>query len=104
MTLKIRGPRRFDSPGVLRGDAPFLGATVKEWDDALTGNMEKTLAEIKAADYALTPGRYVGAPDLEDDGEPVEEKIERLTTELFKQFEESARLEQIVREQLGKIG
>jgi len=47
MTLKIRGHRRFDSPGVLRGDAPFLGATVKEWDDALTGNMEKTLAEIK---------------------------------------------------------
>lgn len=47
MTLKIRGPRRFDSPGVLRGDAPFLGATVKEWDDALTGNMGKTLADIK---------------------------------------------------------
>ena len=41
------------------------------------------LADIKAADYALTPGRYVGAPDAEDDGEPIEDKIDRLTKELF---------------------
>lgn len=40
-------PRRFDSQGVLLRDAPFLGATVKQWDDALTGNIEKTLTEIK---------------------------------------------------------
>jgi type I restriction enzyme M protein len=63
-----------------------------------------TLADIKAADYALTPGRYVGAADVEDDGEPIEDKIERLTKELFEQFNESARLEKVVREQLGRIG
>lgn len=62
-----------------------------------------TLAEIKEAGYALTPGRYVGAPEAEDDGEPIEEKIERLTKELFEQFEESARLEKVVREQLGRV-
>lgn len=62
-----------------------------------------TLAEIKDADYALTPGRYVGAPPEEDDGEPIEEKIERLTGELFAQFEESSRLEAVVREQLGRV-
>jgi type I restriction enzyme M protein len=62
-----------------------------------------TLADIKAADYALTPGRYVGAAELEDDGEPIEQKIERLTKELFDAFDESARLEQVVREQLGRI-
>jgi type I restriction enzyme M protein len=62
-----------------------------------------TLADIKAADYALTPGRYVGAAEAEDDGEPIEEKIERLTKELFEQFEESARLEKVVREQLARI-
>lgn len=61
------------------------------------------LAEIKAADYALTPGRYVGAAEVEDDGEPVEQKIERLTGELLEQFEESARLEKVVREQLGRL-
>jgi len=62
-----------------------------------------SLAEIKDAGYALTPGRYVGAAEVEDDGEPVEEKIARLTKDLFEQFEESARLEQVVREQLGRI-
>jgi len=62
-----------------------------------------TLAEIKAADYALTPGRYVGAADVEDDGEPIEEKIARLTKELYAQFDESARLAAVVREQLGRV-
>lgn len=62
-----------------------------------------TLAEIKAADYALTPGRYVGAADIEDDGEPIELKVERLTTELYAQFDESERLAQVVREQLGRV-
>lgn len=62
-----------------------------------------TLAEIKDADYALTPGRYVGAAELEDDGEPIEEKIARLKAELLAAFDESARLEKLVREQLERI-
>lgn len=62
-----------------------------------------TLAEIKAADYALTPGRYVGAAEAEDDGEPIAEKIERLTKELYAQFDESERLAAAVREQLGRL-
>jgi type I restriction enzyme M protein len=62
-----------------------------------------TLAEIKAADYALTPGRYVGAADVEDDGEPIEVKIQRLTKELLAQFDQSATLEAVVRDQLRRI-
>jgi type I restriction enzyme M protein len=62
-----------------------------------------TLAEIKAADYALTPGRYVGAADIEDDGEPIEEKLARLRAELEKQFAESARLAEVVQEQLRRV-
>jgi type I restriction enzyme M protein len=62
-----------------------------------------TLQEIKDSDYALTPGRYVGAAEAEDDGEPLDEKIERLTRELFAQFDESARLETEVRHQLGRV-
>jgi type I restriction enzyme M protein len=74
------------------------------YDDVPGFCKSATLAEIKAADYALTPGRYVGAADVADDGEPIEDKISRLTKELFEQFEDSARLEKIVREQLGRIG
>ncbi|MGP9489332.1 class I SAM-dependent DNA methyltransferase [Glutamicibacter sp. AOP5-A2-7] len=59
--------------------------------------------EIKNTGYTLTPGRYVGAADLEDDNEPIDEKLLRLKKELFEQFEESARLEAVVREQLGRI-
>ncbi|MBP1160237.1 class I SAM-dependent DNA methyltransferase [Rhodococcus sp. PvR099] len=62
-----------------------------------------TLAEVKENDYALTPGRYVGAAPIEDDGEPIEEKIARLTGELYAQFDESARLQAVVREQLGRV-
>ncbi|WP_308467328.1 class I SAM-dependent DNA methyltransferase [Rathayibacter soli] len=62
-----------------------------------------TLAEIKAADYALTPGRYVGAAEVEDDGEPIEEKLARLRAELENQFAESARFAEVVREQLRRV-
>ncbi|CRK51697.1 putative type I restriction enzyme HindVIIP M protein [Rhodococcus sp. RD6.2] len=62
-----------------------------------------TLAEIKEADYALTPGRYVGAAPIEDDGEPIDEKLARLTGELYAQFDESERLQKVVREQLGRV-
>ncbi|WP_007023231.1 class I SAM-dependent DNA methyltransferase [Saccharomonospora iraqiensis] len=60
------------------------------------------LAGIRAADYALTPGRYVGTPAIEDDGEPIDAKIRRLHTELLAAFDESARLEKAVRAQLER--
>jgi type I restriction enzyme M protein len=74
------------------------------YDDVPGFCKSATLAEIKAADYTLTPGRYVGAPELEDDGEPIDEKIARLSEELLAAFDESARLEKVVREQLERIG
>ncbi|MFJ6378057.1 type I restriction-modification system subunit M [Pseudarthrobacter oxydans] len=73
------------------------------YDDESGFCYSATLAEVKAADYALTPGRYVGAADVEDDGEPIEEKIARLSKELFEQFKESERLAAVVREQLGRV-
>jgi type I restriction enzyme M protein len=62
-----------------------------------------TLAEIKVADYALTPGRYVGAAAVEDDGEHIDEKIARLKGELLAAFDDSARLEKVVRKQLERL-
>jgi type I restriction enzyme M protein len=62
-----------------------------------------SLGEIRAAGYPLTPGRYVGAAAAEDDGEPVDEKIARLTKDLLAALDESARLEKVVREQVERL-
>ncbi|MDQ0261194.1 class I SAM-dependent DNA methyltransferase [Sinomonas atrocyanea] len=78
-------------------------AESKPYEDVPGFCYSASLAEIKAADYALTPGRYVGAAEVEDDGEPIEEKIARLKAELFAQFAESERLAALVREQLGRV-
>ncbi|MCE8039533.1 class I SAM-dependent DNA methyltransferase [Halomonas sp. MCCC 1A11062] len=63
-----------------------------------------TLEEIKKHDFVLTPGRYVGAPEQEDDGEPFAEKMARLTAQLKAQLEESDRLEAEIKRNLGGLG
>ena len=63
-----------------------------------------TTEDIAKQDYILTPGRYVGIAEQEEDGEPFEEKMNRLTSELSGLFAESHRLEQEIRERLGAIG
>lgn len=60
--------------------------------------------EIAAHGYVLTPGRYVGAEEVEDDGEPFEEKMARLVAELNVQFAESAKLEEAIKANLGGLG
>lgn len=62
-----------------------------------------TLAEIKSADYALTPGRYVGAAEADGDGEEIDAKIERLSAQLLAAFEESERAARAVRKQLERV-
>lgn len=59
--------------------------------------------EIEKHDYVLTPGRYVGAAEAEIDDEPIDEKIARLTSELFAEFERGRALEDEVRRRLGGI-
>lgn len=63
-----------------------------------------TLDEIAKQDYILTPGRYVGIADVEDDGEPFDEKMERLTSELSKCFEKSNHLQEQIKKNLEAIG
>ncbi|OBG64156.1 N-6 DNA methylase [Mycobacterium sp. E3339] len=62
-----------------------------------------SIGEIAAAGYTLTPGHYVGTPAAADDGEPVDQKITRLTGELLTALDESARLESVVRQQLERL-
>ena len=62
-----------------------------------------TLADIRAHGHVLTPGRYVGAEEVEDDGEPFGEKFARLTKELESQFTQSTKLEALIRANLKKL-
>ncbi len=62
-----------------------------------------TLDEIRENGYVLTPGRYVGIAEEEDDGIPFEEKMKKLTSELKQYFEESHKLEKEIEENLKKI-
>ncbi|GAC13739.1 class I SAM-dependent DNA methyltransferase [Aliiglaciecola lipolytica] len=63
-----------------------------------------TLDEIKANDYVLTPGRYVGAAAIEDDGVPFEAKMRELSQALFSQMEEAEQLDQAIRQNLAGLG
>ena len=60
--------------------------------------------EIAKQDYILTPGRYVGIEEQEDDGEPFEDKMNRLTSELSELFAKSHELEAEIKDKLGAIG
>lgn len=63
-----------------------------------------TIEDIKKHKFVLTPGRYVGIPDEEDDGIPFEEKIEKLTSDLKTQMQTAQELDQEIKTQLAKIG
>ncbi len=76
----------------------------KEYGDIQGFCKEATLEEISQQDYILTPGRYVGVEQEEDDGEPFEEKMQRLTSELSGLFARSHELEEEIRKKLGAIG
>jgi len=62
------------------------------------------LDEVKKHDYILTPGRYVGAEEEEEDKEVFDEKMKRLTSELSKQMEEGKKLDNEIKKNLESIG
>jgi type I restriction enzyme M protein len=93
-------------------DINKISETFHKWRGTVDGEYEDvqgfcksaTLEEVRKNDYILTPGRYVGLEDINDDGEPFEEKMARLTTELSEQFKKSKELEDQIRQALGGIG
>jgi len=60
--------------------------------------------EVRGHEYILTHGRYVGTEEVEDDGEPFDEKMTRLTGELAEMFAKSHGFEDEIRQRLGAIG
>lgn len=76
----------------------------ENYEDVLGFCKVSTIEEIKENNYVLTPGRYVGTEEQEDDGIPFEEKMKTLTSELKLQFEESHKLEEKIKKNLEAIG
>jgi type I restriction enzyme M protein len=90
------------------GDIASIGNAYHAWrgskDVDIPGFCRSVpIDEIRAAEYVLTPGRYVGAPAGENDGEAVGDKVARLTKDLLGAMDESARLDRTVREQLDRL-
>ena len=83
-----------------RGDKDCRG----KYEDVPGFCKSATLDEISQHGHVLTPGRYVGAEEVEDDGEPFEEKMQRLVAQLNGQFAESRKLEKAIRSNLEGLG
>jgi type I restriction enzyme M protein len=90
-----------------------IATTVAAWrGDAEAGSYEDVagfcrsvpLAEIAQHGHVLTPGRYVGAEEVEDDGEAFAEKMQKLTEKLGEQMAKGAELDQLIRRKLGGLG
>lgn len=63
-----------------------------------------SLEDIKANDYVLTPGRYVGAAEIEDDGIPFEVKMSELSQTLYQQMQEANKLDAVIKQNLEVLG
>ena len=87
-----------------RGEALEEGGQVGEYADIPGFCRSVTLDEIAEHGHVLTPGRYVGAEEVEDDDEAFAEKMQRLTKQLGEQMQKGAELDQLIRQKLGGLG
>ena len=102
--MVTRAVRELKEPDIMTIAQTFDKFRAGQLEDEKGFCAVKTLEDIKAQDFILTPGRYVGIAEQEDDGEPFAEKMSRLTSELSGLFAESHRLEDEIKKQLGSIG
>lgn len=75
-----------------------------EYEDIKGFCKSASIEDIREHEYVLTPGRYVGIEDVEEDGIPFDEKMENMTSELAELFAKSRKLEDEIRKNLGGIG
>jgi type I restriction enzyme M protein len=80
------------------------GATLTEYHDVPGFCRSVPLAEIAQHGHVLTPGRYVGAEEVEDDDEAFAEKMQKLTEKLGEQMAKGAELDALIRQKLGGLG
>ncbi len=82
----------------------WRGENSLKYEDVAGFCKSATLEEVEKNNFILTPGRYVGVVEEEEDDEAFEEKMKRLTEELAKQMEESKKLDEEIKKNLEKIG
>jgi len=100
-----RKQRAFDSDDI-KGIADTFHAfkSGTSYEDIAGEYYSATIEEIAKQEYILTPGRYVGVAEEEDDGIPFSEKMQGLTETLGEQFKESARLEAQIKKNFAELG
>lgn len=103
-TMVSRKLREFTEEDIARVAGAFSAFRKGELEAEKGFSAAVSTEDIARQDYILTPGRYVGIAEVEDDGEPFEEKMARLTGELSKCFEESNRLQEQIKKNLEAIG
>ena len=91
-----------DTYHIWRGEE--LATEKQEYQDIAGYCKSATLADMKANDYVLTPGRYVGAAEIEDDGIPFETKMTELSQTLYNQMDQSDKLDKAIRTNLEALG
>jgi site-specific DNA-methyltransferase (adenine-specific) len=74
------------------------------YGDVLGYCKKASMEDIKSNNYVLTPGRYVGIENNHEDSISYDKKMKKITSELYKQFEESYRLEEEIKKNLRCIG
>ena len=87
-----------------RGEELAKESVQKEYEDIAGYCKSATLGDIKANDYVLTPGRYVGAADIVDDGIPFETKMSELSQTLYSQMSQADELDKAIRKNLQALG
>ena len=100
---KRKDERIADTYHAWRGEEDAI-ARVGEYEDVPGFCKSATLEEIRAHGHVLTPGRYVGAEAAEEDSEPFEEKMRRLTAQLREQQTEARRLDAAIEANLETLG
>ena len=90
------------TPSPLKGEG--RGEGVNAYADIPGFCKSAPLAEVRKHGYVLTPGRYVGAEMQEDDGEPFEDKMQRLVAQLREQQSEAKKLDATIAANLKELG
>lgn len=103
-TMVSRKLREFTDEDIAKVSGAFDAFRAGTLEEEKGFSAIATTEDIAKQDYILTPGRYVGIAEPEDDGEPFEEKMKRLTGEISKCFEESSRLQEQIKKNLEAIG